>query len=52
MKRNYNGLMDEWALFSRGLPQEEIQDLMSGIGNILAVDKGGKLAGTWGSLKK
>jgi len=52
MKRYYNGLMDEWALFSRGLPQEEIQDLMSGIGNILAVDKAGKLAGTWGSLKK
>jgi hypothetical protein len=51
MKRHYSGVMDEWALFSRGLPQEEIQEIMGGIGKILAVDGVGKLATTWGNIR-
>ncbi len=51
MKRHYSGLMDDWALFSRGLTQEEIQEVMEGIGDLLAVDGTGKLATTWGDVK-
>ena len=51
MKRHYSGLMDDWALFSRGLTQEEIQEVMEGIGELLAVDGTGKLATTWGDVK-
>jgi len=51
LKRFYSGVMDEWALFSRGLTQDEIEGLMDGIGNLLAVGQAGKLATTWGDVK-
>lgn len=52
MKRYYNGVIDEWALFNRGLTQEEIKELMGGIQNLLAVEPKAKLTTTWGNIKE
>jgi len=52
MKRYYNGVMDEWVLFDRGLTQEEIKELMDGLQNILVVEgTEAKLTTTWGNIK-
>jgi len=53
MKRFYNGDMDEWALFNKGLTQDEIKQIMGGIQNLLPVNETkAKLASTWGSIKR
>ena len=53
MKRFYSGVMDDWALFNRGLTQEEIQALMGGIDSLMPVERSeDKLAVTWGRVKE
>ncbi len=47
--RWYDGLMDEFYMFGRALPEDEITALMNG--ELLAVEPADKLATTWGSLK-
>ncbi|MBC8458097.1 MAG: LamG domain-containing protein [Deltaproteobacteria bacterium] len=51
LKRYYNGIMDEWALFDRGLTQEEIKQIMGGIEGLMAVKPEAKLTTTWGNIK-
>ena len=52
LNRYYNGDMDEFALFNRGLSQKEIKKIQDGIEDILAVEPTMKLSTTWGSLKQ
>ena len=53
MKRFYNGIIDDFALFNRGLTQDEIKGLMSGIQNILPVNETKtSLTTTWGNVKQ
>lgn len=47
--RWYAGLLDEYYIFARALPQDEIMDVMNGV--LLAVEPEDKLATTWGSIK-
>jgi len=51
LKRYYNGVMDEWALFNRGLTQQEVKEIMPGIQYLMAVEPGVKLATSWGNIK-
>ncbi|MBM3214486.1 LamG domain-containing protein [Candidatus Poribacteria bacterium] len=51
LKRYYNGVMDDWALFNRGLTQKEIKSVMGGLDALLPVDPLGRSATTWGRLK-
>ena len=52
MKRYYNGVIDDWALFHRGLTMDEIKQVMNGIQNLLPVNETkAKLTATWGSIK-
>jgi len=46
------GGMDEVMLFNRALTDSEIKEIMVGALTTTAVDSHGKLAQTWGSLKK
>ena len=53
LNRYYNGVIDEFALFSRGLSQDEIEEIKgSSIQEILAVEPDEKLPTTWGLLKQ
>lgn len=52
LNRYYNGDIDEFALFNRGLSQDEIKEIRGGIQEILAVDPDAKLPTTWSSLKQ
>lgn len=52
LNRYYNGDMDEFALFNRGLSQKEIKKIQKGIEGILAVEQTDKLSTTWGTLKQ
>jgi hypothetical protein len=53
MKRYYNGVIDDFALFNRGLTQDEIKGLMGGIQNILPVNETkASLTTTWGNVKQ
>ncbi len=52
LNRYYNGDMDEFALFNRGLTQKEIQKIQGGIEDILAVEPIAKLSTTWGRIKQ
>lgn len=52
LNRYYNGDMDEFAIFDRGLTQREIQKIQEGIEDILAVEPTAKLSTTWGNLKQ
>ena len=52
LNRYYNGVIDEFALFNRGLSQDEIKEIQGGIQEILAVDPDAKLPMTWGLLKR
>ena len=52
LNRYYNGDIDEFALFNRGLSQDEIKEIQGGIQEILAVDPDAKLPMTWGLLKR
>ena len=47
--RWYNGLLDEYYLFNRALPADEIMDVMDS--SLLAVEPADKLATTWGIIK-
>ena len=48
----YNGVIDEFALFNRGLSQDEVKEIQgSRIQEILAVEPDEKLPTTWGLLK-
>jgi hypothetical protein len=51
MDRPFNGILDEVAIWSRGLSQEEITELIRD-GLPYAVKPGGKLTTTWGILKQ
>jgi len=51
LKRYYNGVVDEWALFDRGLTQEEVKEIMVGIESLLSVEPGAKLTTTWGAIR-
>ena len=51
LKRYYNGVVDEWALFDRGLTQEEVKEIMGGIKILLSVEPGAKLTTTWGAIR-
>ena len=46
------GVVDEVAFFDVSLTEEEIQKLMEGFANFLAVASEGKLTTTWSSIKK
>ena len=52
LNRYYNGDMDEFAMFNRGLSQNEIKEIQGGIQDILAVEPTDKLSTTWGTLKR
>ena len=53
LNRYYNGVIDEFALFNRGLSQDEVKEIQeSSIQEILAVEPDGKLPTTWGLLKQ
>ena len=53
MKRFYSGVMDDWALFNRGLTQDEIKQIITGIQNLLPVNETkAKLTSTWGRIKR
>ena len=47
--RWFEGLLDEYYIFNRALPVDEIMDVMNGA--LLAVEPADKLATTWGSIK-
>ena len=51
--RPFNGLMDDFNLWKRGLTAEEVKNIMNnGLGvTLTAVEAQGKLATTWGRLK-
>ena len=51
LNRYYNGDMDEFALFNRGLSQKEIRKIQAGIEILLAVEPSEKLTTTWAHLK-
>ena len=52
LNRYYNGVIDEFALFNRGLSQDEVKEIQeSSIQEILAVEPDEKLPTTWGVLK-
>ena len=51
LNRYYNGDMDEFAIFNRGLTQKEVQLVQRGIERLLSVDPADKLSTTWGTLK-
>jgi len=49
----YSGLIDEVAIFNVGLTEKDIQTIMDlGLEHANAVDLSGRLATTWGSIKK
>lgn len=52
LNRFYNGDMDEFAIFNRGLTQKEISEIQQGIEDILVVDPIAKLSTAWGTLKQ
>jgi hypothetical protein len=51
MKRYYNGVVDEWALFDRGLTQDEVKEIMGGIESLMGVEPSTKLTTTWGAIR-
>lgn len=51
LNRYYNGDMDEFALFNRGLSQKEIKKIQAGIEILLPVDPSEKLTTTWARFK-
>ena len=52
LNRYYNGVIDEFALFNRGLSQDEVKEIQGSIQEILAVEPDEKLPTTWGLLKQ
>lgn len=51
LQRHYNGDMDEWALFSRGLTQAEVKEIMDGIEGLMPVETKTKLTTMWSNIK-
>lgn len=47
----FQGGMDEVCIFTKVLSEKEINSLMSGVADMLAVESKGKLATTWGDMK-
>ena len=47
----FDGALDEVAVFNRALNQTEVKEVMEGIGQILAVKAEDKLSITWGKIK-
>ena len=48
----WKGIIDELAVFSRGLTEDEVKEAMNGLTSIItAVEPKGKLAVKWGALK-
>lgn len=47
----WNGIMDEIAIFNVALSEDDVKSLGSGIEGALAVDAAGKTTTTWGKLK-
>jgi hypothetical protein len=50
MDRPFNGIMDDVAIWNRGLSQAEIAEMMT-VGIPFAVEANGKLATAWGAIK-
>ena len=52
LNRYYNGEMDDFAIFNRGLSEKEIRMVQNGIQDLLPVEPTEKLPIIWGLLKK
>ena len=48
----WSGVLDEVAMFSQALTGDEIQDITMNMRDALAVEAVGKLAVTWGKIKR
>ena len=48
----WEGVLDEVAMFSQALTEDEIQDITMNMRDALAVEASGKLAVTWGTIKR
>lgn len=48
----WKGVIDELVVLGRGLTAEEINQAMEGFEAVFSVDAQGKLAATWGGLKR
>ena len=48
----WEGVLDEVAIFSQALTEDEIRDITMNMRDALAVEASGKLAVTWGTLKR
>jgi hypothetical protein len=49
----FNGLIDDLGIWDRGLTEEEIEEVMNkGLPSRFSVDARGKMAVTWGKIKK
>ena len=51
MNRYYNGDTDDFAIFIRGLSQDEIKKVQAGMKEIMSIDPQAKLQTVWGRLK-
>ena len=49
---SYGGLLDEIAIFNVVLSEDDIVNIMGGLGGVLSVSDTGKLATTWANIKK
>ena len=49
LNRYYNGIIDDFALFNRGLSQDEIKGIQGGIQEILALEPRRKIANNMGT---
>lgn len=47
----YQGVMDEVCIFKKVLSEKEINSLMGGVADMMAVEPKGKLATAWGDMK-
>ena len=51
MNRYYNGDTDDFAIFNRGLSQDEIKKVQAGMKEIMSIDLQATLQTVWGRLK-
>jgi hypothetical protein len=51
VNRYYNGDTDDFAIFNRGLSQDEIKKVQAGMKEIMSIDPQAKLQTVWGRLK-
>jgi hypothetical protein len=53
MDRPFDGIMDDVAIWNRGLTQPELAELVEiGIGTAAAAEPDGKLTTAWGAIKR